>query len=76
MPESLKLSVFDRLNRVEPGYDLSHTLRDSVLRDVQDLLNSRRPESPVPAARVEAANSILVYGLPDFSGMTVASRSR
>ncbi len=47
-------------------------LKQVVQRDLENLLNSRNPYSDLPAAYVEAGQSVIGYGLPDFSALNVA----
>lgn len=42
-------------------------LRDSIGRDLQELLNTRRPWKPLPEAHAALGRTILGYGLPDFT---------
>lgn len=42
-------------------------LRDSIGRDLQELLNTRRPWRPLPEAHAALRRTILGYGLPDFT---------
>ena len=53
--------------------------RDGVLRDVEWLLNTRAPYEGVPAGLVEVRRSAYTFGLPDTTGVavaTVAGRNR
>jgi type VI secretion system protein ImpF len=43
-------------------------LKLSVRRDVEHLLNARRRNLAVPVGLPELADSLLAYGVPDFSG--------
>lgn len=74
-------SVLDRLLDFEP--DLSseapksrskslRELKNSVRRDLEWLLNTRRYIIEVPETLEETAKSVALYGLPDFTG-TVAN---
>jgi type VI secretion system protein ImpF len=47
-------------------------LRDAVRRDLEWLLNSRQPVDPAPEGS-QLEDSVFMYGLPDFSAMTVKS---
>ena len=48
-------------------------LKDSVRRDLEWLLNSRRPPAePAPSAK-ELWRSVYCYGLPDTTGMAMSS---
>jgi type VI secretion system protein ImpF len=48
-------------------------LKRAVQRDLENLLNSRNPYSDLPAAFVEAGQSVVAYGLPDFSALNVSN---
>ena len=48
-------------------------LKRAVQRDLEILLNSRNPYSDLPTAFTEAGQSVLTYGLPDFSSLNVMS---
>jgi type VI secretion system protein ImpF len=70
-------SVFDRLIDLEPGtnsdpqdsrFDSIRELKASVRRDLEWLLNSKRPVIDIDPGLEEVNRSIAVYGLPDFFG--------
>lgn len=70
-------SVLDRLLDddpavgTEPARNRSQLLRElkfSVRRDIENLLNARRRNVILPPGLSELANSLLTYGVPDFSG--------
>lgn len=81
--ERLQPSLLDRLSDDEPGSAVEsrerrvlslRTLRDGVLRDLAWLLNSTNLMSvgehqPLP----HVANSVINYGIPDLSGIQLAS---
>ncbi|MGA2116377.1 MAG: type VI secretion system baseplate subunit TssE [Bryobacteraceae bacterium] len=79
---SLKPSLLDRLiddeprNRTEAAGRRSQSLnelKDSVRRDLEWLLNSRRPPwEPAPAAK-ELWRSVYCYGLPDTTSLAMTS---
>jgi type VI secretion system protein ImpF len=48
-------------------------LKRAVQRDLEVLLNSRNPYSDLPTAFAEAGQSVLTYGLPDFSALNVSN---
>ena len=75
--QPLVASVLDRLLdddpavSTEPARNRSQLLRElklSVRRDIESLLNARRRNVIVPPGLPELANSLLTYGVPDFSG--------
>ncbi|MDP4537665.1 type VI secretion system baseplate subunit TssE [Alkalimonas collagenimarina] len=80
--QPLQQSLLDRLiddapgekesKRVRRGFDLK-ALRASVHRDLQNLLNTRVPWNTWPEAYDELQQSLMSYGLPDFSVMVVDS---
>jgi type VI secretion system protein ImpF len=70
-------SVLDRLLdddpavSTEPPRNRSQLLRElklSVRRDIESLLNARRRNVSLPSTLPELTNSLLTYGIPDFSG--------
>jgi type VI secretion system protein ImpF len=64
-------SLIDRLCDVEEWPTTRHSsmrvYRESVKRDVEYLLNSRRPPIPTLQAYPKAAVSVVNYGLPDIN---------
>jgi len=69
-------SLLDRLldadhrNSRDPVLTRADTVRElkqAVLRDLEHLLNSRNPNSDLAPAFVEAGQSVVTYGLPDFT---------
>jgi type VI secretion system protein ImpF len=76
-------SLIDRLTDREPGLrDDAQTTREesarqfrlSVERDVEWLLNTRRTMQPAPAGCPELHRSAHEYGLPDTTGIPVATK--
>ena len=82
LERSIERSLLDRLiddeprNRAEAPDRRSQSLKelkDSVRRDIEALLNSRRsPAEPALSAK-ELWRSVYCYGLPDTTGMAMAS---
>ena len=80
--ERLQPSLLDRLTDDEPESSVEsrerrvlslRTLRESVLRDLAWLLNTTNLLSVTDHARLPyVANSVLNYGMPDISGISVA----
>ncbi|MGI2191013.1 type VI secretion system baseplate subunit TssE [Shewanella baltica] len=78
--QSLQMSLIDRLIDDAPGqnddlrsrriFDL-RALRSNVKRDLENLLNSRVQWHVWPDCYQELNQSLLNYGLPDFSVMVV-----
>jgi type VI secretion system protein ImpF len=48
-------------------------LKDSVRRDLEWLLNTRRPPVAPPASARELSRSVYAYGLPDTTGLAASS---
>ena len=80
----ITLSVLDRLIDSEPGtaadppHSRSKSLRElksAVRRDLEWLLNTRRSILPLPPSSEQLQQSLLMYGLPDFSSASVKSPS-
>jgi len=70
---TLQASLLDRLIDPEsdgtgsrPGCTVEQMI-DSVRRDLEDLLNTHRTLITIPREYPETENSILTFGLPDFS---------
>ncbi|KKO50639.1 lysozyme [Arsukibacterium sp. MJ3] len=80
--QALQMSLLDRLiddapgqkdpGRQRRGFDLK-ALRQSVRRDLENLLNTRVQWHVWPESYTELSQSLLNYGLPDFSVMVVDS---
>lgn len=80
--QALQMSLLDRLiddapgqkdlGRQRRGFDLK-ALRQSVRRDLENLLNTRVQWHVWPESYTELPQSLLNYGLPDFSVMVVDS---
>ena len=75
-------SVFDRLLDYEPRVSTESPksrsksldeLKQSVRRDLEWLLNTRRTVMDVPETLEEANNSLAVYGLRDLTGISIKS---
>ena len=79
MERSVRQSVLDRLIDAEPGLaaDPAPTLATSIRqlkanlrRDLEWLLNTRRPPLHVPEEFEETQRSLLTYGLPDITSLS------
>ena len=77
-------SVFDRLLDFEPEMTSEspksrlrslRELKQSVRRDLEWLLNTRRSPEEVPEDLEEVNKSVAVYGLPDFTGISAKSEA-
>lgn len=75
-------SVLDRLVDEEPGITREppisrlkslRQLRSAVKRDLEWLLNTRRLIEEIPEDLKEVRDSVLAFGLPDFTSTNVAS---
>src|SRR5580692_433240 len=67
----------DPLNRKEPESWRAQSLKelkDSVRRDLEWLLNSRRPLVEPPDAAKHLWHSVYAYGLPDTTGLSLRSK--
>ena len=82
LERSVQPSLLERLTDLEPNRTAdgptnfessARAFRDSVQRDVEWLLNTRRSMIPVPDAYVEVARSVFTFGLPDTSGLAVGT---
>src|ERR1039458_6750363 len=79
---AVTLSVLDRLIDADPRTSSEapltraqsvRALRDAVRRDLEWLLNTRQVAFPPFEGFRELNRSVYVYGLPDFTGYTMAS---
>lgn len=79
---AITLSVLDRLIDREPRNSSEapparaqsvRELKNSVRRDLEWLLNSRRIAVEPPESLRELNRSVYMYGLPDFSAFNIAS---
>jgi type VI secretion system protein ImpF len=85
-PDQLLLpSVLDRLLDDEPESlrepdksraQLLRNLKLSVRRDLEHLLNTRISLYPVPDDLEQLKTSVLNYGIPDFTGLSMGSREQ
>jgi type VI secretion system protein ImpF len=83
--EHLQPSLLDRLTDLNPGAKTDtldervmsfRHLRESVVRDLEWLLNTGRMEiSSELGSYPEVRKSVLNYGIPDISGIPVTSRN-
>jgi type VI secretion system protein ImpF len=78
----VSLSVLDRLIDLDPGSRAEppgnrlgniRDLKEAVWRDLSTLLNSRRRTSPVAEEFKECNRSLLVFGLADFTPLSLRS---
>lgn len=82
--QDIQASVLDRLIDDQPGVSrepVQHRLlsinqiKASVIRDLENLLNTRRQITPIPSELGEVGNSLFVYGLRDFTSKDTRSPS-
>jgi len=80
--EPLMPSIFDRLIDEEPTnskesprsqVQTMREIRESVMRDLEDLLNTRWRCSTWPPDLNELNKSLVNYGIPDFSSVDLSS---
>ncbi len=78
-------SVLDRLLDDDPSVtreaeksrsQLLRELKQSVRRDLENLLNTRISLYPIPEDLQELQTSVLNYGIPDFTGVGMGSRTQ
>lgn len=76
----VSLSLLDRLTDLEPNnkreakstpWEDMRELKASVCRDLASLLNTRRAEQDFDPDFVEAANSVLTFGVADFTSFNL-----
>lgn len=72
----LRLSILDRLTDLEPGSsdeaplsqgELARELKTGLCRDLTELLNTRRAERDFDPVYEQSTNSLLTYGVVDFT---------
>lgn len=72
-------SVLDRLTQVEDWPTTRNQsvrfFRDALKRDLEWLLNTRKPPVPELQARPVVRDSVINFGLPDISAMGLSSTS-
>src|SRR6516162_4504881 len=78
----VNLSVLDRLIDLDPSSSHEDApsrmrsvreLKDALWRDLNALLNTRRMEHPFSSDFKECNTSLLVFGLPDFTPLSLRS---
>ena len=78
-----RLSLFDRLIDDKPevktespasAWDQTRRIKESLRRDLAALLNTRRGEPEFDTEFVESRNSILTFGVSDFTARNLTSR--
>ncbi len=78
----VNLSVLDRLIDLDPDSSEEvapsqlrtlHELKDALWRDLSALLNTRRKEHPIAPEFEQCNTSLLVFGLPDFTPLSLRS---
>jgi len=79
--QSLLPSVFDRLLDDEPDNSretarsrrqVLRQLKQSVGRDLENLLNTRQRWGEIPETMEELQHSLVNYGIPDFTGINMS----
>jgi len=71
-----RLLDFDYKTPRDPAGSRTESVRDlkrAVQRDLESLLNCRNSNADLPTAFTEAGQSVVTYGLPDFSALNVAN---
>jgi type VI secretion system protein ImpF len=85
LDQPLVASVLDRLLDSNPDLERDppkargqhlRDLRDSVRRDLENLLNTRQRCRGWPGGLVELGRSLVNYGIPDFTGAELAATER
>ena len=70
-------SILDRLTQVEDWPSTRNQslrfFRDAIKRDLEWLLNTRKPPLPQLASRTAARDSVINFGLPDISALGLRS---
>ena len=69
----MELSFIDRIvntpeaKRPKNNWEMDRESRDTLCRDLTDLLNTRRSERDIDPRFEEATKSLLTFGIPDFT---------
>lgn len=80
--QNIRSSILDRLIDLEPGLSREpaqyrlldvRQIKASVVRDLENLLNTRRHIFPPPVTFAEVNKSLFVYGLGDFTSQNPRS---
>jgi len=83
--QQLQPSLVDRLIDDDPGRpdpasksrgQTQRELRESVRRNLEDLLNTRQRCLPLPVGLDNLQLSLVNYGIPDFAGIDLANAAR
>lgn len=78
------MSVFDRLLDYDPKATRESAvstqmalkeLKQSIRRDLEWLLNTRRSVIDIPPALTEVSRSVAAYGLPDLTSVNIDSKA-
>jgi len=69
----LQMNLLDRLAADSNARATVATIRQSVRRDLEALLNTRRSWLVIPPELRELRQSVLGYGLPDFTVLDLAT---
>ncbi len=78
----MKLTLLDRLTNAtglsgmetsRHSYELDRRWKESLRRDLSDLLNTRRAEANFDSVFEQSANSILTFGVVDFTSFNLNS---
>lgn len=82
--QHIQTSILDRLIDLQPEVSREsaqermpsfHQIKATVVRDLEQLLNTKSQILPVPAAYKELNDSLFLYGLPDFTAQNPKSPS-
>lgn len=70
-----QLPLFDRLSDEDfLAMDVRESVKQSIRKDIESLLNSKLHWCVWPEWYEELDNSLMAYGLPDFSSMPLSSQ--
>ena len=81
-PQAVKLSIIDRLIDDDPGIttevaptaaQAQRDLYAAVRRDLEALLNTRQRVAELPPGMPALEQSLVNYGIPDFTGINLSS---
>jgi type VI secretion system protein ImpF len=80
--KNLKPSLLDRF--LDPSFEGAGRLGEvdiqqmtvAVRRDLEELLNTRAPQIDLPEEFKEVRNSVVAYGMPDLTSLTILAERR
>lgn len=72
----MNASLLDKLLNAGSDVPSADQVRRGILRDIQDLLNARRPWRTLVPGRTGLDGTVRTFGLPDFTNATFSSQEQ